>query len=102
MEETSILKLNLKVDLSNYETKKDFKKATGFDTYNLASKWKLPKLKAEVVKIDIDKSKTVPVDLCKPSNVVNNDVVKKTVYDKLVTKINNIDTSVFALKTAAR
>ena len=39
----------------------------------------------------------VPVDLSKLSNVVNNDVAKKAVYDKLVTKVNNIDTSRFAL-----
>ena len=31
--------------------------------------------------------------------VVKNEVVKKTVYDKLVTKVNNIDTSGFVLKT---
>ena len=31
--------------------------------------------------------------------MVNNDVVKKTVYDKLVTKVNNIDASRFVLKT---
>ena len=31
--------------------------------------------------------------------MIKNDVVKKTVYDKLVTKVNNIDTSRFALKT---
>ena len=37
--------------------------------------------------------KTVPVDLSKLSNVVNNDVDKKTVYDKLVTKVSSIDTS---------
>ena len=42
---------------------------------------------------------TVPVDLSKLSNVVKNEVVKKTVYDKLVTKVNNIDTSGFLLKT---
>ena len=30
--------------------------------------------------------------------MVKNDVVKKTVYDKLVTKLNNIDTSRFVLK----
>ena len=35
----------------------------------------------------------------KLSNVVTNDVVKKTVYDKLVTKVNSIDTSDFVLKT---
>ena len=47
----------------------------------------------------LKKLKTVPVDLSKLSNVVNNDVVKKTVYDKLVAKINNIDISGFILKT---
>ena len=41
----------------------------------------------------------VPVDLSKLSNVVKNEVVEKTVYDKLVAKINNIDTSRFILKT---
>ena len=34
-------------------------------------------LKAEVDKIDIDKLKTVPIDLSKVSNVVNNDFVTK-------------------------
>ena len=41
----------------------------------------------------------IPNDLSKLSNVVKNDVVKKIVYDKLVTKVNNIDTSDFVLKT---
>ena len=39
------------------------------------------------------------MDLSKLSNVVKNDVVKKTVYTKLVAKVNNIDTSDFVLKT---
>ena len=37
--------------------------------------------------------------MSKLSDVVKNDVVKKTVYDKLVTKVNNIDTNDFVLKT---
>ena len=41
----------------------------------------------------------VPVDLSKLSDVVKNDVVKKDVYDKLVAKVNSIDTSGFVLKT---
>ena len=46
----------------------------------------------------------VPTDLSKLSNVVKNDVVKKTVYDKLVAKVNaislnNINTSRFVLKS---
>ena len=41
----------------------------------------------------------VPVDLSKLSDVVKNDVVKKGVYDKLVTKVNSINTARFVLKT---
>ena len=47
-------------------------------------------LKAEKDKIDIDRLRTVRIDFSKLSNVVSNDVVK-TMYDKLVAKINNID-----------
>ena len=41
----------------------------------------------------------VLVDFGKLSDVVKNDVVKKTVYDKLIAKVNNIDTSDFVSKT---
>ena len=46
----------------------------------------------------MDKLVPVPVDLGKLSDVVKNNVVKKTAYDKLVAKVNNIDTSDFVLK----
>ena len=36
------------------------------------------------------------------SDVVKNDVVKKTVYNKLVAKVDNVDTSDFVLKTIYR
>ena len=36
--------------------------------------------------------------MSKLSDVVKNDIFKKSVYDKLVAKVNNIDTSGFALK----
>ena len=49
--------------------------------------------------MDIEKLAPVPVDLSKLRDVVKNDVVKKTVYDKLVAKVDNIDTSDFVLKT---
>ena len=39
------------------------------------------------------------VDLSKLSDVVKNDVVKKTEYGKLVAKVNSIDASAFVLKT---
>ena len=85
--------------MSNYATKADLKNATVVDTSKLAAKSDLVSLKAEVDKIDVDKLKTVPVDLSKLSNVADNDVVKKTKYGKLVAQVNNIDTSGFGLKT---
>ena len=60
----------------------------------------LADLKTEVDKLDIDKLTPVPNDLAKLKNVVENDVVKKTEYDKLVSKVDNIYTTGFALKTA--
>ena len=91
--------INIKVDLSNYATKTDLKNVTHVNTSSFALKTNLASLKTEVDKLDIDKLVPVPVDLSKLSDVVKNDVVKKTVYDKLVAKVNNIDTSDFVLKT---
>ena len=90
--------INIKVDLSNYAKKADIKNISHVDTSSFASKTNLANLKSEVDKLDIDKLVPVPVDLSKLSDVVKNDVVKKDVYDKLVTKVNNIDTSGFVLK----
>ena len=91
---------NIKVntDLSNYATKSALKNVTQVDTSSFALKTNLADPKTEVDKLDIDKLAPVPVDLSKLSDVVKNDVVKKTVYGKLVTKVNNIDTSDFVLK----
>ena len=95
LEETLVLKSIL----SNYATKADLKNARGIDTSKLAVKSNLASLKAKVDKINVDKIQTVPVDLSKLSNVVNNDIVRTTAYDKLVAKVNSIDTSEFVLKT---
>ena len=102
--------INVKVDLSNYATKKDIKNITHVDTSSFALKTNVANLKTEVDKLDIDKLKLlpnslsnlktkidkldidklvpVPVDLGKLSNIVNNDVVKKTEYNA---KIKNIE-----------
>ena len=69
------------------------------DTSSFALKTNLTNLKSEVDKLDINKLKPVPTDLSKLSNAVKNDVVKKADYSKLVTKVDNIDTSGFVLKT---
>ena len=91
--------INVKVDLSNYATKADIRNISHVDTSSFALKSNLANLKTEVDKLDINKLAPVPTDLSKLGNVVKNDVVKKFVYDKLVTKVNAIDTSDFALKT---
>ena len=67
--------ISVKVDLSNYATKTDLKNVTHI----------------EVDKLDIDKLVSVPVDLNKLSNLVKNEVVKKTVFDKLVAKVNSME-----------
>ena len=41
----------------------------------------------------------VHVDFSELSNVVKHKVGKKTVYDKIVAKVNDIETSRFVLKT---
>ena len=102
--------INVKVDMSNYGKKADLKNATGIDTSKLAAKSNLVCLKAEVNKINVDKSKnvstnlsnlksevgkldigklkTTPVDLSKLSNVVKTDAIKKSEYNA---KIKNIE-----------
>ena len=64
-----------------------------------ALKTNLAALKTEVDKIDTDKLKTAPDDLAKLSNVVKNDVVKKTTYNTLKNKVDAIDTSGFVTRT---
>ena len=87
--------INVKVDLSNYATKADIKNISHVGTSSFVLKKKLVSLKTEVDKLDIDKLVPAPTDLSKLSNVVKNDIVKKTDYDKLVSKVDNIDTSRF-------
>ena len=91
--------INVKVDLSNYATETDTKNISHIDTSSFALKSNLSSLKTEVDKIDIDKLVPVPVDLSKLSDAVKNYVVKKTVYDKLVAKVNSINTIAVVLKT---
>ena len=82
--------IKVKIDISNYATKTDIKNISDADTSSFALKTNLSSLKTEVDKLDIDKLVPIPADLSKLSNVVKNDVVKKTVYNKLVANIDNI------------
>ena len=80
--------IKVELDLSNYVTKDDVKNITHVDVSSYATKTNLVALKTEVDKIDTDKLKTVPDDLAKLSNVVKNEVVKKTDFsaDTYVTR----------------
>ena len=112
--------IKVELDLSNYATKKDINDITRVDVSGFASKTNLAALKTEIDKIDTDKLKTTPADLAKLTNAVENDLVKKTDSNTIVTSIESqiagvtkntldnlgditklieIDTSSFALKT---
>ena len=81
--------VKVELDLTNCVTKTDLKNITHVDVSSYASKTNLAALKSEVDKIDVDKLKTTPADLAKLSNVVKNDVVKKTYYSTKVTSIES-------------
>ena len=91
--------IKLELDLSNYAMKKYIKDITHIDAIGFASKTNLAALKTKVDKIDSDKLKTVPDDLAKLSNAVKNDVVKKTDYNTLKSKVDGIDVSKYVGRT---
>ena len=91
--------IKVELDLSSYATKTDLENMAHVNASSFASKINLPSIKAEVDKLDIDKLTPVSNDLAKLSNVVKNNVVKKTEYVKLVPKVDNTDTTEFVLKT---
>ena len=75
------------------QKKADLKNALGVNTSNFAKKNDLASLKLEFDRFYIDKLEATSIDLSKLSDVVKNDVVKETKYDKLVKKVNAIQTS---------
>ena len=92
-------KIKEELDLSSYATKTDLKNVTHVDVSSFALKTDLANLKTEVDKMGIAKLTLVPDDSANLSNEVKNNVVKKTEYKKLVTKVDTIDTTGFVLKT---
>ena len=48
-------------------------------------------LRTKVNDFDVGKLKTVPVDLTKLSDVVDDEVVKNTKFNTLKTKVNNLE-----------
>ena len=74
-------KINVELDLSNYGTKSDLKNATGFNTSKFAKEADLASLKSDVDRLDIDLQST-SIELSKLRNGVENEVVKKTLYEE--------------------
>ena len=105
--------VKVELDLTNYATKNDLKNITHVDVSSFASKTNLAASKSEVDKIDVDKLKTAPVDLAKLTNAIENDLVKKTVYNTQIagltkntvdhladiTNLKAIDTNSFVTRT---
>ena len=77
--------------MTNYATKTDLKNVTHVDISTFTLKTNLGSLKTVVGKLDVDKLEVVPTDLSKLSDVVKNEVVKKTEYNTSKTKVDNID-----------
>ena len=90
LDKSSSNNVKLELDLTNYATKTDIKNIIHVDVSSFASKTNLAALKTEVDKIDVDKLKTTPIDLDRLSNLVKNDVVKKTDYNAKVTSIEGL------------
>ena len=59
----------------------------------------LNNLKTKVDDLDVGKLKTVPVDLKKVSDVVDNEVVRNTKFNTLKTKVNNLDMKILDATT---
>ena len=85
--------IKFELDLSIYATKSDLKSAKDVDISNIAKNSDVVCLKSDIDKQDIDKLETTPVNLNKLSNIVKIELVKKTVYDELVKKVNTIQTT---------
>ena len=105
-------KVKVVLDLSNYVTKRELDHVPGVDTSDLAAKKGFIALKVDVDKLDINKLvnvpislnnflkkvddlgdgkwQTVPADLKKLSDVVDNDVVKNTKFNTVNTKVNSL------------
>ena len=79
--------------LSNYAIKSDLKNVSGVDITTFAKKVDIVRLKSEIDKLDIGKLETTPADISKVNDVVKNEVLKNTEYDKLVKNVNAVQTT---------
>ena len=87
-ESSSVNHVTVDLELEGVATKKDLESIAHVDTSGFALKTNLSALKTEVDKLDIPKLGTIPTDVAKLSNKVVNDLVEKTDFNSLKTKVN--------------
>ena len=80
-ESSSIKQITVDLQLKGVATKKDLESITHVDTSIFALKSNLSALKTEVDKLNIPKLDTIPTDVAKLSNKVENDLVEKTDFN---------------------
>ena len=85
--------------MREWQLKKDLEGVTHVNTGSFYSKTNLSALKTKVDKLDIPKLSTIPTDVSKLSNKVANDLVEKTDFNSLKTKVDNNETDNDNLET---
>ena len=78
------INIKIQLDIFKYMTKANLKEAASVNTSILTKKSDVSILKPDVDKRDKDKLKTTPLERC----------CQKTVYDKLVIKLNAVDANI--------
>ena len=100
LSESSLIKhITVDLQLEGVATKKDLEGIAHADTSSFALKTNLSALKFEVDKLDIPKLGTLPTDIAKLTNKVANDLVEKTDFNSLKTKVYNNETENDNLET---
>ena len=99
LESSSIKHVTADLKLEGVATKKDLEGITHIGTSTFALKTNLSALKTEADKLDIPKLGTLPTDVAKLSNKVANDLVEKTDFNSLKTKVDNNETENDNLET---
>ena len=98
-ESSSIKHLTVDLQLEGVATKKDLEGIIHVDTSSFALKTNLSALKTEVDKLDIPKLGKLPPDVAKLTNKFGNDLVEKTDFNSLKTKVNENETDNDNLET---
>ena len=98
-ESSSIKHVTVDLQLEGVAIKKNLEGITHACTSSFALKTNLSALKAEVDKLDIPKLGTLPTDVETLGNKVANDLVEKTGFNSLKTKLNENETDNDNLET---